>query len=79
MSQTRFGSHIPVNVPSHIPKEFINVSGANTSRNPSNPSSVSSSDSIALGHEEIRTIFVVGFPDDMQVGIDCYPRKLSLK
>ena len=69
-SQTPFGSHIPVNVPSHIPNGLINVSGTNTSQNPSNPSSVSPGNSIALGHEEIRTIYVVGFPDDMQVGSD---------
>jgi len=71
-SQTPFGPHIPVNVPSHIPNGLTNVSGANTSQNPSNPSAVASGNSVAPGQEEICTIFVVGFPDDMQVSKGCY-------
>ncbi|KAF8634789.1 hypothetical protein AX15_000705 [Amanita polypyramis BW_CC] len=64
-SQTPFGPHIPVNGPSHVPNGLNNVVGTNPPQNTSNPSATPGN-SAALGQEEICTIFVVGFPDDMQ-------------
>ncbi|KIL70394.1 hypothetical protein M378DRAFT_620558 [Amanita muscaria Koide BX008] len=62
-SQTPFGPHIPVNVPPHMTNGLNNASSGNVAQSSAAPST---SSSIATGQEEISTIFVVGFPDDMQ-------------
>ena len=71
-SQTPFGPHVPLNMPSHIPNGLNNVT-ANPSQNTSNPSAAVSGNSVPSGQEEICTIFVVGFPDDMQASNYHYP------
>jgi len=64
-SQTPFGPHIPVNVPPHVSSGLNNPSNANMTQNPAS-STTASGTSVVAGQEEISTIFVVGFPDDMQ-------------
>lgn len=64
-SQTPFGPHIPVNGPPHLSNGLNNPSNANMTQNPAS-STATSGTSVVAGQEEISTIFVVGFPDDMQ-------------
>ncbi|KAK2465947.1 hypothetical protein APHAL10511_001588 [Amanita phalloides] len=64
-SQTPFGPHIPLNMPSHIPNGLSNIGSTNPSQNTPNPAATSGNSAVS-GQEEICTIFVVGFPDDMQ-------------
>ncbi|KAF8638623.1 hypothetical protein AX17_002164 [Amanita inopinata Kibby_2008] len=67
-SQTPYGPHIPINPSSHMPNGMNNVPGAPAPQNVSvsNPTTVTSGNPPASNQEEICTIFVVGFPDDMQ-------------
>jgi hypothetical protein len=59
VSQTPYGPHLPANgpmngtAPSNVPSGLVHPNGAANLANPAN--------------EEISTIFVVGFPEDMQV------------
>jgi hypothetical protein len=57
-SQTPYGPHVPTNVPQ--PTSSTTASNAN-------PSSYGSNKDSGSNQEEISTIFVVGFPEDMQV------------
>ena len=57
-SQTPYGPHIPINVT----QPTIASAG-----NPSTSANYASSKDNANNQEEISTIFVVGFPEDMQV------------
>jgi hypothetical protein len=57
-SQTPYGPHVPTNVP----QPTSNTTASNT-----NPSSYGSNKDNGSNQEEISTIFVVGFPEDMQV------------
>jgi len=61
-SQTPFGPHIPANMPLHMTSSLSN---GNASL-PPNSASAASGVTTVPGQEEISTIFVVGFPDDMQ-------------
>ena len=59
-SQTPYGPHVPTNVAGNVPS------------NPGAPpglisSSIANGSNTAMNGEEISTIFVVGFPEDMQV------------
>lgn len=65
-SQTPFGPHIPVNLQSHVPTGLNGVGSTNPSQNVSNAPVAATGNSTGSGQEEICTIFVVGFPDDMQ-------------
>lgn len=62
-SQTPYGPHVPTSVPGSAPSN----SGAPSGLIPSN---IANGSNTAINGEEISTIFVVGFPEDMQV---CYP------
>jgi len=62
-SQTPYGPHLPANVP--LANNPTNISSAG----PPNLAVSGNVPNNSIGGEEISTIFVVGFPEDMQVRI----------
>ncbi|PFH49250.1 hypothetical protein AMATHDRAFT_148070, partial [Amanita thiersii Skay4041] len=65
-SQTPYGPHIPFNSSSISNNGINNINGVNAPQNVPASSGASSTNVNGSNQEEICTIFVVGFPDDMQ-------------
>ena len=59
-SQTPYGPHVPTNVAGNVPSNPVAPPGLISSN-------IANGSNTAINGEEISTIFVVGFPEDMQV------------